>query len=34
MWLDEDSNKELLNLGLDVIDELCDKAHLRIALYQ
>ena len=34
MWLDEDSNRELLNHSLDVIDELRDKAHLRTALYQ
>ena len=33
MWLDEDSNRDLLNDSLDVIDELCDKAHLRTALY-
>ncbi|KAL5567021.1 hypothetical protein UlMin_030185 [Ulmus minor] len=34
MWLDEDSNTELLNHSLDAIDELRDKAHLRTALYQ
>ena len=34
IWLDEDSNRELLNHSLDAIDELRDKAHLRIALYQ
>ena len=34
MWLDEDSNRELLNHSLDAINELCDKAHLCIALYQ
>ncbi|KAL5542052.1 hypothetical protein UlMin_009762 [Ulmus minor] len=34
MWLDEDSNRELLNHSLDAIDELRDKAHLRTALYQ
>ena len=31
MWLDEDSNRDLLNHSLDVIDELHDKAHLRTA---
>ena len=34
MWLDEDSNHELLNHNLNVIDELRDKAHLHIAFYQ
>ena len=34
MWLDEDSNRDLLNHSLDAIDELRDKAHLRTALYQ
>ena len=34
MWLEEDSNRELLNHSLDAIDELRDKAHLRTALYQ
>ena len=34
MWLDEDSNRELLNHILDAIDELHDKDHLRTALYQ
>ena len=34
MWLDEDSNRDLLNHSLDKIDELCNKAHLRTALYQ
>ena len=34
MWLDEDSNRDLLNHNLDAIDELRDKAHLRTALYQ
>ena len=34
MWLDEDSNRNLLNHSLDTIDELHDKAHLRTALYQ
>ena len=34
MWLDEDSNRELLNHSLDAINELQDKAHLRTALYQ
>ena len=34
MWLDEDSNRELLNYNLDAIDELRDKAYLRIAFYQ
>ena len=34
MWLDEDTNQELLNYNLDTINELCDKAHLRIAFYQ
>ena len=34
MWLDEDSNRELLNHNLDAIDELYDKAHLHIAFYQ
>ena len=34
MWLDKDSNRDLLNHSLDVIDELRDKAHLRTALYQ
>ena len=34
MWLDEDSNRKLLNHNLDAIDELRDKAHLRTALYQ
>ena len=31
MWLDEDSNRELLNPNLDAIDELHDKAHLHTA---
>ena len=34
MWLDEDSNRELLNHNLDAIDELCDKARLHTAFYQ
>ena len=34
MWLDEDSNRDLLNHSLDAIDEPRDKAHLRTALYQ
>ena len=34
MWLDEDSNKELLNHSVDAIDELREKAHLRTAFYQ
>ena len=34
MWLNEDSNRDLLNHSLDAIDELRDKAQLRIALYQ
>lgn len=34
MWLDENSNRELLNHSLNIIDELRDKAHLRSALYQ
>ena len=34
MWLDEDSNRELLNHSLDAIEELCDKAHLHTTLYQ
>ena len=34
MWLDEDSNRDLLNHSLDAIDELRDKAHLRTTLYQ
>ena len=34
MWLDEESNRDLLNHSLDAIDELRDKAHLRTALYQ
>lgn len=34
MWLDEDSNRELLNHNLDMIDELRDKAHLHTAFYQ
>jgi len=34
IWLDEDSNKDLLNHSLNVIDELRDKTHLRTALYQ
>ena len=34
MWLNEDSNRDLLNHSLDTIDELHDKAHLRTALYQ
>ena len=34
MWLDKDSNKELLNHSLDAIDELRDEAHLRTAFYQ
>ena len=34
MWLDKDSNRDLLNHSLDAIDELRDKAHLRTALYQ
>ena len=33
MWLDEDSNKNLLNHSLEASDELRDKAHLRTALY-
>ncbi|KAL5569381.1 hypothetical protein UlMin_025956 [Ulmus minor] len=33
MWIDEDSNRVLLNHSLDAIDELRDKAHLRTALY-
>ena len=33
IWLDEDSNRELLNHNLDAIDDLRDKAHLRIAFY-
>ena len=28
MWLDKDSNRDLLNHSLDAIDELRDKAHL------
>lgn len=34
LWLDKDSNRDLLNHSLDTSDELCDKAHLRAALYQ
>ena len=34
IWLDEDSNRELVNHSLDEIDELHDKAHLRTAFYQ
>ena len=34
MWLDEDSNRDLLNHSPDAIDELCDKAHLHTTLYQ
>ena len=34
MWLDEDSNRDLLNHCLDAIDELRDIAHLCTALYQ
>ena len=34
IWLNEDTNQELLNHNLDTIDELCDKAHLHTALYQ
>ena len=34
MWLDGDSNRELLNYNLDAIDELRDKAHLCTAFYQ
>ena len=34
MWLDEDTNQELLNHNLDVVDELDDKAYLRTAFYQ
>ena len=34
MWLNEDSNRELLNHSLNAIDELPDKAHIRTALYQ
>ena len=34
MWLDEDSNRELLNHSLDMIDELRDKAHLRTTFFQ
>ena len=34
MWLDEDSNRDLLNHSLDAIDELRDKAYLRTTLYQ
>ena len=34
MWLDEDTNQELLNHNLNAIDELCDKVHLRTAFYQ
>ena len=34
MWLDEDSNRVLLNHNLDAIDELRDKAHLRTTFYQ
>ena len=33
MWLDEDTNQELLNHSLDVIEKLRDKAHLRTAFY-
>ena len=34
MWLNEDSNGELLNHSLNAINELHDKAHLRTALYE
>ena len=34
MWLDEDTNRELLNHDLDGIDEIHDKAYLHIVLYQ
>ena len=34
MWLDEDTNQELLNHNLDAIEELRDKAHLHTAFYQ
>ena len=34
MWLDEDSNRDLLNHSLNAIDELRDKAHHHTALYQ
>ena len=34
MWLDEYSNRELLNHNLNAIDELRDKAHLSTAFYQ
>ncbi|KAL5560512.1 hypothetical protein UlMin_036723 [Ulmus minor] len=34
IWLNEDSNRELLNHSLDAIDDLRDKAHLHTAFYQ
>ena len=34
MWLDEDTNQELLSYSLDAIDELRDKAHFCTAFYQ
>ena len=34
MLLNEDTNQELINHNLDAIDELRDKAHLRVAFYQ
>ena len=33
IWLDKDTNQELLNHKLDVIEELRDKAHLRTIFY-
>ena len=34
MWLNEDTNRELLNHNLDAIDDLRDKAHIRSTFYQ
>ena len=34
IWLNEDTNQELLNHNLDAFDELHDKAHLRTTFYQ
>ena len=34
MWLDEDTNQELLSQNLDTTKKLHDKAHFRTVLYQ
>ena len=34
IWLNEDTNRQLLNHSLDTIDELHDKAYLRTVIYQ